>query len=230
MRGSIWKKHLRFSLRSNLMISLTQDSLSRSYWASSANSPRRLTAALLFHQHHAGVHLRVTRSVTKRRGGISPSFLSSSTVSFAFAGRHTVCGYTERMGEKERFKISDGRSVWRYRYFAAWSACPASARSPAGPGSWFSVNPVGHRLRDYKRSRRWTPRVEETIGKADTGVFRKARPPVGEKAHIYRSRFPETWVAVFSEDLRRVCITKRTQHRRIFRGCADVCFTAVLLG
>lgn len=166
----------------------------------------------------------MTRFVTKRRGGISPSSLPFSTVSFAFAGRHTACGYTERMGEKERFKISDGRSVWRYRYFAAWSACPASARSPAGPGS--RLIPWDTASTEITKDLGDEPPRRGTIGKADAGVFRKARPPVGEKARIYRSRFPETWVAVFSEDLRRACITKRT-HRRIFRGCADVCLTAV---
>lgn len=212
MHELIWRDflHLRFSVRSNLI------------WPGIFFRDPFEIVPHFFREFAAAINRYVTFSPASYRcewhdllrGGAAESLLLSSLpssfpVSFAFAGRHTACGYTERMGKKERFKISDGR------FGTVISQHEARARRQHDLG-WscvhFSVNPVGYRLAGITKDLGDEPPRRGTTGKSDADAFRKAGPPVGEKARIYRSRFPETWGAVFSGDLRQACfITKRTQ-------------------
>lgn len=97
--------------------------------------------------------------------------------------------------EKERFKISDGRSErCRYCYFAAWSACPASARSRPGL-LLIPEDAASPRLQRIKDSEQRTP-VSRGNRKSRRGRRSRASqsggPPVGRKRvfidHVFLKR------------------------------------------
>ncbi|CAL1686081.1 unnamed protein product [Lasius platythorax] len=97
------------------------------------------------------------------------------------------------MGEKERFKISDGRFGVSVPLFRSVKRVPGvSTISSAGPAlgliPWDAASPGLQRISAMNPPRRGA------TGKSGTQAHfaKRLGPPVGEKARIYRSRFPET--------------------------------------
>lgn len=80
-----------------------------------------------------------------------------------------------------------------------------------------TLNPGGCRLTEITKDKRlgaMDPRVEgqpEKPAQASQPGFAKRGTTCWEKARVYRSRFPETWVAIFLEDLRRVCALRNAR-------------------
>lgn len=170
----------------------------------------------------------MTRSVTRRRGGIPSSFLPPPpppSLSLSLLPVAIRCAVIPRGWEKRRdLKSQTDGSVWRYRYFAAWSACPASARSRLVLCA-LSDNPVGYRLAEITKDLGDEPPRRGTTGKPDADAFRKAGPPVGEKARLSITFSRNVSCGIFGGFA--ASLTKCTQHRRIFRGCADVYLMAI---